>query len=288
MLSAEERRQFRDEGWLVVRGVASEGELAEMGGQLDAWIEESRAHEGNYGDTPDGKARFDLESGHSAGHPKLRRVANPADISAAYRSYLWNGRVADIVADLIGPDVKFHHCKLNIKLPAMATRVDWHQDHPYDPHTNDDMLAALTMLDEVTEANGCLRVVPGTHHDHYSLFRGGKFVGKVSDGQAADFERRALPIEGEAGDVCFIHTWCMHGSAPNRSERLRRVLICDYTAADSFWITPPMVPSIYSGRVVRGRASPVVRLKEGLLELPPHYAEDSFFEVQGQETAAGG
>ena len=67
MLSAEERRQYRDEGWLIARGVASESELAEMGGQLEDWIEESRAQSRNYGDTPDGKARFELPAGLHAG-----------------------------------------------------------------------------------------------------------------------------------------------------------------------------------------------------------------------------
>ena len=37
--------------------------------------------------------------------------------------------------------MKFHHCKLNIKLPGMETRVEYHQDHAYDPHSNADMLA---------------------------------------------------------------------------------------------------------------------------------------------------
>ena len=285
MLDAADRVLFREQGYLHVPGVVSPAELAAMRAALDGWIEESRSHDKNWGDTPDGKARFDLEAGHSAERPKLRRVANPADVSEAYRDYLWNGRVADLVAELIGPDVKFHHCKLNIKLPGMATRVDWHQDHPYDPHTNDDMLAALTLLDDTTEENGCIRVVPGSHRERHSLFRDGVFVGKVDDDLAERFEEESVPITGRAGDVLFMHTWCMHGSAPNLSDWPRRMLICDYTAADAFWITPPMVPSIYSGRVIRGKPSPVARLKDAVLEIPPHYEADSFFTVQGQQSA---
>ena len=45
----------------------------------------------NYGDTPNGKARFDLESGHCVNNPKLRRVANPTDISQIYRDVLFQG-----------------------------------------------------------------------------------------------------------------------------------------------------------------------------------------------------
>lgn len=288
MLSVEDIAFFREQGYLVARDLVPQAELDALRDQLDRWIEDSRAHDGNYGETPDGKARFDLEAGHSAEQPKLRRVANPADISEAYRRVLWNGKVADAVAELIGPDIKFHHCKLNIKLPGMATRVDWHQDHPYDPHTNDDMLTALVMLDDASEQNGCIRVVPGSHRTHYSLFRDGVFVGKVSDELAEEFERHSVAAEGRAGDVCFMHTWMMHGSPPNLSEQPRRLLICDYTAADAFWITPPMVPSVYSGRVIRGKPSPVARLKAGVLEIPPHYEADSFFTVQGQRAAGEG
>ena len=276
------RAFFQENGYLHVPGLASAEELEALRRTLDGWIEESRSHRANYGETLDGKARFDLEAGHTAERPKLRRVANPADISETYRRFLMDGKVADVVAELIGPDVKFHHCKLNIKLPGMATRVDWHQDHPYDPHTNDDMLAALVMLDDTTAANGCIRVVPGSHKVPVSLYRGGRFVGKVSDREAEDFQRRSIPVEGRAGDVCFIHTWVMHGSSPNLTDWPRRLLICDYTAADAFWITPPMVPSIYSGRTIRGEPARFARLKAGTIELPPRYEDDSFFGVQGQ------
>ncbi len=288
MLTPAERRQFDEQGYVVLRQIVAAERLAALRRQIEIWIEESRGHAGNYGETPDGKARFDLEVGHSAAQPKLRRVANPADVSEDFQGVLWDGPVPDAVAELIGPDVKFHHCKLNIKLPGMGARVDYHQDHPYDPHSNDDVVTSLIPLDTMNEENGCLRVVPGSHKERYSLYRGDRFVGKVSDEEAAQLERRSRPIEAQAGDVCFMHTWTMHGSPANRSAAPRRLLICDYTAADAFWLTPPMVPSIHSGRIVRGRPSRVARLKASTIELPPRYEDDSFFGVQGQETAQGG
>ncbi len=284
MLSEDQITQFREDGYVLARGLLDRARVARLTGELDAWIEESRAQSANYGETMDGKARFDLEAGHSADHPKLRRVANPADISAAYREALWDGPIVDAVAELIGPDVKFHHCKLNIKLPGMETRVDYHQDHAYDPHSNDDMLAILLMLDEVSEANGCLRVVPGSHRERYSHYRDGRFVGATDPALDAEFERRSLPITGRPGDVCLMHTWTVHGGGPNRSTRPRRLLLCDYTAADAVPLSPPAVPSPHTGRIVRGRPSRIARLTAGTIELPSPYADDSFFGLQGQES----
>ena len=158
MLNEDQLDSFWTDGYLVVENGVLEHQLAALNRQLEAWIEESRRHTSNFGETVDGKARFDLEPGHTPERPRLRRVANPADISEAYRDVLWTAALVDMVADLIGPNIKFHHCKLNVKLPGMETAVGYHQDHPYDPHTNDDVIVALTLLTDMTLENGCLEL----------------------------------------------------------------------------------------------------------------------------------
>ncbi len=285
MLSQDQIRQFRDDGYTIARGVLDASRVAALTGELDAWIEESRTQTANYGETLDGKARFDLEAGHSAERPRLRRVANPADISEAYREALFDSPIADRVAELIGPDVKFHHCKLNIKLPGMEARVGYHQDHAYDPHTNSDMLAMLLLLDDMDEENGCLRVVPGSHRERYSHYRDGEFAGATDPALDEDFEARSVPIVGLSGDVCLMHTWTVHGGGPNRSDRPRRLLLCDYVAADAFPLTTPAMPSPYNGRIVRGKPTRKVRMVAGTVELPQAYRDDSFFGLQGQASA---
>jgi len=287
MLTQDQVDQFWNEGYTVARAVVRPDDLAALRGQLDRWIEESRGQVANYGETIDGKKRFDLEAGHGAQTPKLRRVANPADISEAYRSYLFESLLVDMVAQLLGPDIKFHHCKINNKLPGMQTKVDWHQDHAYDPHTNDDMLASVTLLDDMTEDNGCVLVVPGSHREpHRSHYQERRFTGATAPELEAEFTRRAVAVTGQAGDVLFMHTWCLHASGENRSAAPRRLLICDYTAADAFPLTPPIVPSPLSGTVVRGVPSRYARLKADTIELPPAYEEDSFFTVQQQKKAS--
>jgi ectoine hydroxylase-related dioxygenase (phytanoyl-CoA dioxygenase family) len=234
---------------------------------------------------PRGKKRFDLEPGHCAETPRLRRIANPVDISAAYRRTLWESRLVDAVADLVtgpAPGVKFHHCKLNIKMPEMATYVGWHQDHPFDPHTNDSIVVALVMLDDMDEVNGCIRVVPGSHRTHFTHYDGDRFTGHISDEMRSQFDTTSVPVGGKAGDVCLIDTWMVHGSEANRSERPRRMLICDYTASDAFPLTQLSVPTENTGRVIWGQGTRIARFREGHVELPPVYEQDSFFSVQGQ------
>lgn len=285
-LTDAQRRSFADRGYVIAQVGISPQTLAALRGQLDAWIEESRGHTRNYGETEIGKKRFDLEEGHSAQAPRLRRVMNPCDVSEVYEAAIRNAPFVDMVADLIGPDVKFHHCKLNIKLPGMATRVDYHSDHAFEPHTNTDMVTVLLLLDDMSEANGCLRIVPGSHRRFYDHFRDGEFVGAIDPALAEELAPRAAPVEGQAGDVCLMHSMALHGSGPNLGTAPRRLLIAEYLAADAWPLTRSNVKSRFTGEIVRGSPSETCRLEAGVFRLPPYYEEDSFFSVQGQKTAA--
>ena len=130
--------RFWAHGFIVAERGVNTQQLGALNRQLRVWVEESHRHTENFGSTVDGKARFDLEAEHSAHRPMLRRVNNPVEVSDDYRDIMLNARYVDMIADLIGPDVKFHHCKINVKMPGSQHEVRWHQDHPFDPHTNDD------------------------------------------------------------------------------------------------------------------------------------------------------
>jgi len=284
MLTEAQKQTYKDQGFVLIPQAIGAENIAAMALELEKWIEESRNHKKNYGSSRNGKARFDLEPGHSAEHPKLRRISNPVDISQAYRDVLFEGPAIEAAVDVLGPNVKFHHCKLNIKLPGMVTRVDYHQDHPFDVHTNDDHVTLLVLLDDMTEANGCLRIVSGSHlWPQYSHYKGDEFVGKVDAEAQAMCEASATKLEGRAGDICLMNTWCLHGGTSNLSKNSRRLLICDLTAADNYPLMEPQVPSDYTGKIVAGKASRIVRFRAGEIEMPYLYESDSFFGAQGQD-----
>ncbi len=114
------------------------------------WVEESCSHTDDYGETLDGRARFDLQPGHTAQQPALRRIQSPEEVSEVYADIMKNARTTDICAELIGPAIKFHHGKVNSKLPGAATKVKFHQDFTFQPMTNDDLITCLLFVDDVT------------------------------------------------------------------------------------------------------------------------------------------
>ncbi|MFO1082464.1 MAG: phytanoyl-CoA dioxygenase family protein [Reyranellaceae bacterium] len=286
VLGQDQIDAFWRDGYLVVEDAVTPAQLATLRAEIAAWVEESRGHAAPFGPpTIDGRPRFDMGAEHSAERPALRRINNPSDISEAYREVMLDARTVDMVADLVGPDVKFHHCKINLKLPGAKTEVAYHQDFAYTPHTNDDVVTALLFLDDIDEGNGCLTVVPGSHKGPVlSLFAGERFTGAID----ADLERQAIarsvPCLGKAGSVCLMHTKLLHGSAANGADRSRGLYICVYTAADAVPIARNPMPSLNEGRIVRGQEARFARLQEGRVELPRQPKSASFFTVIGQES----
>lgn len=283
VLSPEQIETFWRVGALTVENAVSPEQLAALRAQFDAWVEESRGHQAAYGQAVDGRPRFDVEPGHSAESPTLRRVSAPADVSEAYWDAIASSRMTDMVADLIGPNVKHHHNKVNSKLPGAATEVKWHQDFPFTPHSNTDLVTALLMIDEVTEENGPLEIEPGSHKGPlHSLWRGDRFAGAVSDEEAARMQAASVKCFGPAGSVCLMHTCVAHGSAPNLSNQPRTLFITVYSAADAMPCCPNPVPNRHEGAIVRGVDPRTVRAEAYQLRTPEFPKGASFFAQQAR------
>ena len=287
MLTRKQIDDFWRDGCILAPDAVSAEQLRRLREDVDAWVEESRAHGSPFGQpTIDGRPRFDMGQEHCAERPALRRINNPSEISANYNAVMRDSPMLDMVTDLIGPNVKYHHCKINLKLPGTNTVVRYHQDFSYTPHTNDDIVTALLMLDDVTEENGCLMIVPGSHRGpQHSLFDRGTFTGFLDPQVEGALKKEEVPVTGKAGDVCLMHTRLVHGSAANRSGGRRGLFICVYTAADAFPIARNPMPSDLEGTIVRGERTRIARLMQSDIELPEQPRMASFFAVQGQASA---
>jgi ectoine hydroxylase-related dioxygenase (phytanoyl-CoA dioxygenase family) len=242
-LSPQDRELFAEQGYLLVENSVTPDQLDALRHQFAEWVDESKNDSEAYGETIDGRARFDLEPGHSAASPALRRINAPVDISPGYFEVMADSGVTDCVADLIGPNIKYHHSKVNSKLPGAKTVVKWHQDFPFTPHSNDDLITALLMVDEVTEENGPLQILPGSHKGEiHDLWHDGVFTGAVSDEVTASCIANAKSCIGPAGSVCLMLTRLLHGSSANHSDRPRTLFIAVYSAEDALPCSPNPLP----------------------------------------------
>ncbi|MDJ0779727.1 MAG: phytanoyl-CoA dioxygenase family protein [Gammaproteobacteria bacterium] len=284
VLNEQQLDEFEQRGVILLERALDEAELSPLRAQLQDWVDESRQHDGPFGAMLDGRPRFDVEPGHSAARPALRRVASPEEVSPVFRDLLYRGPLLDAAADLLGGDVRFHHAKLNCKLPGSGTRVAWHQDFPFDPLSNDDSITVMLYLDDVDGDLGPPRVVPGSHRGPlYSLRQNGIFTGAVDAAVAADCERAALECVGPAGTLCLMHTRCLHASSANRAQRARTLFIASLYAADAVPLAPVAVPSRLHGQLLRGRDRGRVRAVPLQVEMPEVPEGASFFAQQAKQ-----
>jgi len=280
-LTQDQKDTFWRDGALVVANALAPEELERLKDVFSEWVEDSRSHNEDFGATLDGRARFDLQPGHSAEHPGLRRVQSPEEVSVAYADVMHSAPFVDYCADLIGPAIRFHHGKINSKLPGTATQVKWHQDFPFQPMTNDDMITCLLFVDEVTLNNGPLEMLPGSHKGPlHSLWHDGVFTGAVDETIIEEQRNNIVECTGPAGSVCLMHGNLLHGSAPNLSDQPRTLYIATYYAEDAIELSPNPLPSRFSHELVRGTASGNVRCTSYEMELPAVPKATSFFAQQ--------
>ena len=144
-------------------------------------------------------------------------------------------RLVGIAQAVLGPDLFVWKTKAFVKFQGNA-HVPWHQDLP---HWNLEPAHAITVwvaLSDVTLDNGCVRVVPGTHHagsraavgadDDSSLLSAGLRF-DVTDDEAA----RAEPMLLRAGEVSVHHGMVVHGSGPNTTDEPRAGIALIYMPA---------------------------------------------------------
>jgi phytanoyl-CoA hydroxylase len=280
------KQNFERDGFVVMQNALTQQQVRDMNAQLRAWVDESRGHEKAYGRIADGRPRFDVEpSSHCSETPALRRISAPIEVSDIYLDVMRNNAALDLTAHIFSPNIKLHATKINLKLPGSGTAVKYHQDFPFEPHSNDDVMTVLFFLDDVTLENGPLEVVPGSHKGAiHSLWQDGTFTGAVDADVEAGSRAGALKCTGKAGDACLMHSRLLHGSLPNMTDAARCLYIVTYVAEDAIALDRNPIPHEYDGEVVRGTYTGRVRSTSFEMEMPEYPKEASFF---GQQSKVG-
>jgi ectoine hydroxylase-related dioxygenase (phytanoyl-CoA dioxygenase family) len=278
MISQRDVEQYRDTGYLVVPDVIDADLLGRLRGALDALVS-------NAGAVTTHTDVYDLEPEHTPAAPKVRRIKLPHSHTPVFWELANYAPMVRILEKLLGPSgVRLQSSKINLKAPHYGSPVEWHQDWGFYPHTNDDMLAVGVMLDDAFLENGPLMVVPGSHkgptwnhHDAEGFFCGAMDPTR----REVDFES-AVPLMGRAGSMSFHHVRLVHGSAQNVSDKPRRLLLYEFSAADAFPLMGIKDWAQYNRNLVSGTPTnqPRVEPVPVRMPLPPSPRPGSIYENQ--------
>jgi hypothetical protein len=238
-LTSEESHQYAADGFFVRESAFS---AAEAGDLVDAAERTAAAavsaSRGGRAYLLDGNRFIDIDHvtvqfEHSPGSETVRVIEPAHSFDSRWEALIDDLRIVQPMRGLIGCEqIALWTDKLNLKRPREGSGFRWHQDSPYWVHDcgHVDLLPnVFVALDDASAANGCIRIVRGSHtrgclpgtRDDSQL--GGFFT----DPQGFDESAQVL-MEVSAGSLVFFHPHAVHGSLPNRSDMPRRAVILTY------------------------------------------------------------
>ena len=165
----------------------------------------------------DDLAYFETAEGYSAGDINMKGHL------VFRRSYeiSRNQAILDVVEGLIGPNILAFASRFWIKPGSDGSYVSWHQDSAYfglDPH---DLVTVWLALTPSNRANGCLRMLPGSHrgeaHKHIETFNKKNLLARGQVIEGID-ESGAVDLELKQGQFSCHHERIVHGSEPNSTQ----------------------------------------------------------------------
>jgi phytanoyl-CoA hydroxylase len=244
-VSVEEYVTFRQQGYLVVRGLVARDEVQELVEHTQALLDGREQVPGITAPTfhtPGERVEYWLRL-----HMLHRRLA-------IHERFLLHPRILDVLEALIGPDVLALQSMLFFKQPGQPGQ-GYHQDSYYIPTFPDTLCGAWLAIDRADEANGCLWMTVGSQHEPvYPDVQGtGNGDHTLADLQpisnashtdeqvngltrvAQKYPGQEVKVEAEPGDVVFFGGHILHRSHSNNSNRPRRAFVGHYCNARS-WV----------------------------------------------------
>lgn len=240
MITSAQLTQYQRDGFLLIENALTANQLEELQAVTRKLILKAASITAS-------NDQYDLDTGHSAEQPRLTRIKLPHLLDPVFRQVMQSEQITSLIKPLLNTDnIRLHTSKLNTKEPHGGQAVEWHQDWAFYPHTNDDLLAIGILLEDVADENGPLMAIPGTHRgpilDHC---KDGIFCGAINPDDPLFEIDKAVTLKGRAGDLSIHHVRTLHGSAPNNSERARKILFYECGAADAWPINGNS--SMYTG-----------------------------------------
>ena len=281
VISRQQQESYFENGYLLVENAVDKTTLRKLQVCTAKAIDDSRKVEIS-------DAVWDIEPGHSADNPRLRRLTSPNDYDETYWNYASSEGITDILSDLIGPDIKFHHSKLNFKWAGGGEEVKWHQDISFWPHTNYTPCTVGLYLEDCNDEQGPLGIIAGSHKG--PLFNqyneDNQWIGCLSENDVMRLDMsRETYLPGPAGSITIHNCRTVHGSKVNRTDRPRPLLLNAYAAANAMTYTFNPARSKYDQQIVRGQAARWARHDPEPCLLPPDWSGGytSIFSLQQQE-----
>jgi ectoine hydroxylase len=252
-LTEAEAQQFEDRGFFVRESVFDLADLerlrsaaervaegvalavAAIGSEALIRVEDDYRIDGNrYVEVAGSTIQFE----HGEGSKTIRVIEPFHHLDPSFDALVEDPRIVVPLCGVLGGDrIALWTDKINLKRPREGSGFRWHQDSPYWSHVCGHcsrLPNVMITLDDADRGNGCFRVVPGSHRNGFLPgIEDGTTLGPLFTDPSAFDEDAQWLAEVPAGSLVVFSAHSVHGSEPNRSDRVRRAIVLTYQPADN-------------------------------------------------------
>lgn len=215
-LSPDQVAAYRADGFLVLPELLTADECATIGAAMDEVVAEAQAEARAAGKSADEILNHGVFVGLSVRHELFRRIAR-------------DPRLVDPLESIWGPEIGFLSDKVVYKSAAVDFGTPWHQDWQY--WLGSHKITIWIAIDPATPENGCLMLVPGSHHapiDHDRVQDSRTGFGHRLDLAKLGLDREPVTVPLPPGSAVLFHDLTLHASTPNTAGLPRRALAVTY------------------------------------------------------------
>lgn len=213
-LTAEQAALFDRDGYVVIEGAFDSALVERVAAEIDA--EEAKVDA--YLRTQAGERVSIAESG------AITFSTHLVGRSDLLRSFSVHPALADVCADLVGPDVNLYWDQAVYKKPEKPRRFPWHQDNGYSYVEPQQYLTCWVALTDATVENGCPWVVPGAHRLGTIRHRYVEPLGW----ECFTEPEGAVAAPVAAGGMVVFSSLTPHLTGPNTTGATRKAYILQY------------------------------------------------------------
>lgn len=235
MLSLSSVQKYHEDGFLLLENVFTPEEVRLMTKELGTLLED------------DGPRRVIEANG------EIRSYYGAHQVNDLYKEVCCMKKLVEPVQQILDSEVYIHQTKVNFKKAMRGNWWEWHQDYPYwkieDGMTSPRVVSAMLYLDDVTEFNGPLLVVPGSHKHGVVNFEDKNSVGGEQEAtwtganlkytisqsilEDAFTQDNIVSTVAKAGSVLLFHGNIFHASNCNMSPFDRKTYIITYNSVEN-------------------------------------------------------
>jgi ectoine hydroxylase-related dioxygenase (phytanoyl-CoA dioxygenase family) len=235
-------QQYRDEGYFILESVIPPAVVAGLQAECQRYIDRFDAQMEEKGVQTDG-----------INHYKKRYfISNRGQESAVITGFIFSHLMADICRATLGDTAYLFNEQYVVKAAEVGLKFGWHQDSGYVGHYHEPYLSCWCALDDMTEANGTVYVLPYDRAGTRDLVTHQVEEG-TNDKVGYYGDDPGIPAIVPVGSIVVFSSRTFHRSGTNTTDRMRRSYLVQYSAEpimnkDGTKVQNRAVPFLQNGR----------------------------------------